>query len=251
MSEPAASKPARRRRRRGSINADDIVAGAFEVARRVSLDRLSMPTLAAHLDVGVTSIYWYFRKKDDLLDTMADAAVAAYADGMPAVNAGGTWQETLSGHFHAQRGLHREDRVLSDLLLMRASAYSPESLRRVAEIEEAVVGRLVDAGFTAEDARRAYRAASVYTRGMIIHDRMAGPDGPAPPGSPGGPVAAHPLAGMTDEDFDFGMRRLIGGLEALPREGSPEDAPARRGRAAPRPGAARAEHADRSRRATG
>lgn len=53
----------RRRRERGSINPDDIVSGAFELAEQVSIDNLSMPMLGKHLDVGVTSIYWYFRKR--------------------------------------------------------------------------------------------------------------------------------------------------------------------------------------------
>jgi AcrR family transcriptional regulator len=62
----------RRRRERGSITVDEILNGAFEVAAEVSVDHLSMPLLAKHLDVGVTSIYWYFRKRDDLLDAMTD-----------------------------------------------------------------------------------------------------------------------------------------------------------------------------------
>ena len=53
------------RRARGSISAEEIIAGAFDVAGRVSLSEFSMPMLAKHLGVGVTSIYWYFRKKDD------------------------------------------------------------------------------------------------------------------------------------------------------------------------------------------
>ena len=62
----------RKRRDRGSISADEILKGAFDVAAQVSIDNLSMPVLAKHLDVGVTSIYWYFRRKDDLLDAMTD-----------------------------------------------------------------------------------------------------------------------------------------------------------------------------------
>lgn len=53
----------RRRRERGSINVDKILNGAFEVAADVSVDHLSMPLLAKHLDIGVTSIYWYFRRR--------------------------------------------------------------------------------------------------------------------------------------------------------------------------------------------
>ena len=65
----------RKRRDRGSISADEILKGAFDVAAQVSIDKLSMPVLAKHLDVGVTSIYWYFRRKDDLLDAMTDLAL--------------------------------------------------------------------------------------------------------------------------------------------------------------------------------
>ena len=65
----------RQRRERGSINPDDIIKGAFELAEEVGIDNLSMPLLGKHLGVGVTSIYWYFRKKDDLLNAMTDRAL--------------------------------------------------------------------------------------------------------------------------------------------------------------------------------
>jgi hypothetical protein len=44
-----------RPRERGSISVDEILNGAFEVAAEVSIDNLSMPLLARHLDVGVTT----------------------------------------------------------------------------------------------------------------------------------------------------------------------------------------------------
>ena len=46
----------RQRRERGSINPEDIISGAFELAEQVSIDNLSMPLLGKHLGVGVTSI---------------------------------------------------------------------------------------------------------------------------------------------------------------------------------------------------
>ena len=71
----------RQRRERGSISVDEILNGALEVAAEVSIDNLSMPLLARHLDVGVTSIYWYFRKKDELLDAMTDSVGAIRVHG--------------------------------------------------------------------------------------------------------------------------------------------------------------------------
>ncbi|NED60037.1 helix-turn-helix transcriptional regulator, partial [Streptomyces sp. SID10244] len=57
--------PKRERRERGSIDPEEIIKGAFELAEEIGVDNLSMPLLGKHLGVGVTSIYWYFRKKDD------------------------------------------------------------------------------------------------------------------------------------------------------------------------------------------
>lgn len=227
----AAPKATRRRRQRGSINAADIVAGAFEVARRVSLDQLSMPALAEHLDVGVTSIYWYFRKKEDLLNAMTDVAVDAYVRDVPPLASGLPWQDMLYQHFESTRALHSKDEILSDLILIRTSTYSRDAARRVFEAEEDIIGRLVDAGFTLENAFRVYNAASVYTRGMIIHDRILRlSNTPTLDGRQRrmtdwssmplleSLIDRYPLAGTTDEDFAFGMQRLINGFEALLHE---------------------------------
>ena len=73
----------RQRRERGSINPDDIINGAFELAEEVGIDNLSMPLRGKHLGVGVTSIYWYFRKKDDLLNAMTDRALRQYVFSTP------------------------------------------------------------------------------------------------------------------------------------------------------------------------
>jgi AcrR family transcriptional regulator len=243
----ADTKPVRQRRQRGSINADDIVAGAFEVARRGSLDQLSMPSLAEHLDVGVTSIYWYFRKKHDLLNRMTDVAVDRYVQKLPQVRDDTTWQEVLLEHFHSQRSTHLEDQLLSDLLFIRTSNYSRDAVRRVFEAAEAVVARMVDAGFTPDDALLAYNAASVYTRGIIIHDRILRlSDTPTLDGRQRNMtdwatmpvleslVDRHPFAGTTDEDFEFGLASLIHGFEVKLAETTAE--PSRTGSARSRAG---------------
>jgi AcrR family transcriptional regulator len=227
----AAPKAIRRRRQRGSINAEEIIAGAFEVARRESLDQLSMPTLAEHLGVGVTSIYWYFRKKDDLLNAMTDVAVDTFFREMPTLPDDKPWPEVLYNYFRDARNVHRNDQVLSDLLLIRTSTYTRYATRRVFEAEEAVISRLVDAGFTTENALMVFNAASIYTRGMTIHDRILRLSNAPTLDERQRRIAdwstmpllesqidRHPLAGTTDEDFAFGMARLISGFEALLRE---------------------------------
>jgi AcrR family transcriptional regulator len=227
----AAPKAIRQRRQRGSINAEEIIAGAFEVARRESLDQLSMPALAEHLGVGVTSIYWYFRKKDDLLNAMTDVAVDTYIREMPPLPDDLPWQEVLYNHFGNSRDVHRNDQILSDLLFIRTSTYTRYATQRVFEVEEAIIARLVDAGFTPENALMVFNAASIYMRGMIIHDRILRLSNTPTLDDRqrrmidwstmpllDSLIDRHPLAGTTDEDFAFGMARLISGFEALLRE---------------------------------
>jgi AcrR family transcriptional regulator len=160
----------RQRRERGSINPDDIIAGAFELAEQVSIDNLSMPLLGKHLGVGVTSIYWYFRKKDDLLNAMTDRALRKYVFATPYVEAS-DWRESLRNHARSMRKTFMGNPILCDLILIR-SALSPRAARLgVQEVEKAVAG-LVEAGLSAQDAFATYSAVSVHVRGSVVLHRL-------------------------------------------------------------------------------
>jgi AcrR family transcriptional regulator len=160
----------RQRRERGSINPDDIISGAFELAEQVSIDNLSMPLLGKHLGVGVTSIYWYFRKKDDLLNAMTDRALSKYVFATPYVEAV-DWRETLRNHARSMRKTFMGNPILCDLILIR-SALSPRAAKLgVQEIEKAIAG-LVEAGLSPEEAFDTYSAVSVHVRGSVVLHRL-------------------------------------------------------------------------------
>src|SRR5689334_16629448 len=171
----------RQRRERGSINPDDIIKGAFELAEDVGIDNLSMPLLGKHLGVGVTSIYWYFRKKDDLLNAMTDRALRQYVFETPYVEAK-DWRQTLRNHARSMRKTFLGSPILCDLILIR-SALSPRAARiGVQEVERAIAS-LVEAGLSAEDAFDTYSAMSVHVRGSVVLQRLrdknrAADDGP-------------------------------------------------------------------------
>jgi AcrR family transcriptional regulator len=171
---PAMAKQAtaekRQRRERGSINPEDIISGAFDLAEQVSIDNLSMPMLGKHLGVGVTSIYWYFRKKDDLLNAMTDRALRKYVFATPYVEAK-DWRETLRNHARSMRETFMGNPILCDLILIR-SALSPRAARLgVQEIEKAIAG-LVEAGLSREEAFDTYSAMSVHVRGSVVLHRL-------------------------------------------------------------------------------
>lgn len=165
------ARPAtRRRRERGSISIEEIVTGAFEVAAEVSVDNLSMPQLAKHLDVGVTSIYWYFRRKDDLLDAMTNRALDEYDFTAPSIDAG-NWHESLAHHARMMRKTFRANPILCDLILIRGS-YGRAAVQGAIQKLEPPVAALVRAGLNSEDAFDTYSAIATHVRGTVIMERL-------------------------------------------------------------------------------
>ena len=160
----------RQRRERGSLNPEDIIAGAFELAEQVTIDGLSMPLLSKHLDVGVTSIYWYFRKKDDLLNAMTDRALSQYAFAAPFVEAD-DWRETLRNHARTMRETFLGNPILCDLILIR-SALSRDAARLGAQGIERAIASLVNAGFSVDDAFDLYSATNLHVRGSVVLQRL-------------------------------------------------------------------------------
>jgi len=158
------------RRKRGSINPEDIVNGAFELADRVGLDNLSMPALGRHVGVGVTSIYWHFAKKDDLLDVMADRALSKYALNAPFGDAA-QWRESLRSHSQKMRKTFRSNAILTDLVLIRG-ALSSEAKQLGLEHVEQAVAMLMRAGLSYEDAFDTYSAITVLVRSSVVLERL-------------------------------------------------------------------------------
>jgi AcrR family transcriptional regulator len=214
----------RQRRERGSINPDDIIKGAFELAEEVGIDNLSMPLLGKHLGVGVTSIYWYFRKKDDLLNAMTDRALRQYVFATPYVEAK-DWRETLRNHARVMRKAFMGNPILCDLILIR-SALSPRAAKLgVQEVEKAIAS-LVEAGLSPEDAFDTYSAVSVHVRGSVVLRRLREKNQTADEGPsdledsmPIDPATAPLLAQMTakghhigaadDKNFEFGLECIL------------------------------------------
>jgi AcrR family transcriptional regulator len=160
----------RRRRERGSISVEEILNGAFAVAAEVSIENLSMPQLARHLDVGVTSIYWYFRKKDELLDAMTNRALQSYEFTVPCIDAS-NWRASLRNHARTMRRRFLDDPILCDLVLIRGH-YGVSALHGALREIEHPVAALVEAGLTPEQAVETYGAISVHTRGSVVLERL-------------------------------------------------------------------------------
>jgi AcrR family transcriptional regulator len=182
------------------------------------------------MGVQPTAIHWHFARRQDLVDALLDVAVRRFNERLPAME-GGVWQEVLRTHWEAYRSVLRSDAGLCQLIvgewvaMARAQAALDASYLRI----DAQIRVLLEAGFTAEDAARAFHLLSTYTRGCLQNElSYLGHGGPADhldlsvrdlhtsldvPSLRA--VAAHwTYTFATDADFAEGLRAIIRGLEA-------------------------------------
>ena len=160
----------RRRRERGSISVDEILNGAFEVAAEVSIGNLSMPLLARAPGYRQsTSIYWYFRKKDELLDAMTDRALDAIQVHRARSIDASNWRESLRNHAHRRCAGSFSTTRCCATSSSSAGITASRAARRPARRSNNPSAALVEAGLTSEQAVETYGAISVHTRGSVVH----------------------------------------------------------------------------------
>jgi AcrR family transcriptional regulator len=235
MTHAAAERPGaiptgrgRRRKARGSMSSQAILDGAREVVERDGLQRLSMPTLARHLDCGVTSIYWYFHSKDELLAALTEQVMRDLHRQLPPAG-DGPWSAELIAYFTAYRDLmesltaYREVVLYAPAFVLRA-ALTPAQLRRL----DTGVGLLRRAGLPLQDAASVYNVCLNYTRSFVAfeHGTLA-----AAADLPGASRSARaealsaadyptlsllpdiePLLGLDESGFRLGLELLVEGI---------------------------------------
>jgi AcrR family transcriptional regulator len=225
MARPAQPVQTRKRRARGSITPEEVLRGALEICAAESVEALTMPHLAQYLDVGATSIYWYFRSKDDLLDALTTEAFKRLYAQMPPLE-GKTWDDALRAYFLAFRSIMRADRPMRDLAIMRGDRYSDETTKLIFTTIDNVLQLMVNAGFSPDSATRAYFTLSVYTRGVLLVETQLKSTGslgisPSRAGfAEGLPVLsqrAEPESWsmVSDDDYEFGLTNIIQGFRDL------------------------------------
>ena len=185
-----------------------------------------MRVLADRLEVGTMTLYGYFASKDELLEAM----VASATEDAPAITVGdGTWKEQLANLMRGVRATLAEHPTGVQLRLRRP-LLSPAALR----VTEAAMRIMDEAGFSREQAARAYRTMFVYTFGFASFNPSAAdaeakrrartalaalPEAEYPSLVAAQEEAVDAMGG--DEQFEFGLSLLLDGLEAGPRRKYP------------------------------
>ena len=201
------ANPARTRRPRGSIKAPDIVAGALDFFRHTPVEQWSIPQLANHLDVGVTSVYWYFRTKRELVQAMTDVALASFYESMPPLR-GTHWEDLLRNFFVDFHQLLAGDHLTCDLIVRQICAPGDDAAQGSWPRAEELFAALAADGVPPTRGQHAFFTLSVYTQGFLLVERtgrsaaLSAPTRTAPAGEFG---------------FESGLTSIIRGLRPLMR----------------------------------
>lgn len=222
---------------REPLSLGQIVETALKLIDAEGLDALSMRRLGQELGAGATSIYWYVRDKDQLLDLVLDEIVAEidFDKDDPAL----PWRERVAILATEFRAAVRRHRNVASVFGARL-ALGPNTLHGV----ERLLALLREAGFEGTKLTLAFSAVLNFSLGTAIMEAR-GITGPEVEGKSDEEVqklfvdmlASLPAdeypnmrrlisdsdydAISEDNQFEYGLQRLLDGIEEdLARERS-------------------------------
>jgi AcrR family transcriptional regulator len=219
------------------LGTDQIVQAAIELADEHGLGAVSMRRVADQLGVGTMSLYTYVPGKSELLDAMLDVVVA---EAVPADDVPGGWRERLAFIARENLALLRRHPWILEIdtgrppLGPNVLAKYEHELRAIegiglTDVEMDAVVTLVlshaaGAARATADARRAEEHTGItcgqwWSETEPVLQRYLEPgDYPLASRVGGSVVAAGDRENAPDHAFDFGLERLLDGVEALLRE---------------------------------
>jgi TetR/AcrR family transcriptional regulator, tetracycline repressor protein len=198
------------------LDRDLVVTTALELLNDVGLDHFTTRKLAERLGVKQPALYWHFRNKRELLDEMASRML--HEDASPSVMTADTWMESL-----------RDDmrRFRAGLLRYRDGARVHAGTRPDASVHESLDVRaraMCDAGFTPDDAIRAFKTLSNYVVGAVMEEQAAiyaerdTIENTFSAGRDTHPTLTSAMALLVQETeagfFEFGLDTMLAGLAA-------------------------------------
>ncbi|MGO9511580.1 MAG: TetR/AcrR family transcriptional regulator [Mycobacterium sp.] len=201
---------------------DRILAAALEIVDERGADALSMRSLAQHLGSGTATLYRHFASRSELAAMVVDRMLGDLHLDTPATGAGRgalPWQEAcISFAQDMFDALARHGNVAP--LLIGLVPMGPNALA----LRERILSVLLDVGFPPATAALTYASLSRYVLGFAI--QLTGSEAEQadvsarfhemdPSQYPATVAASDHLPVPLAEEFAFGLRRIVAGLEAL------------------------------------
>jgi TetR/AcrR family transcriptional regulator, tetracycline repressor protein len=210
----------RRLRRSAVLSTGRIIDEALLIVEREGAGALTMRRVADALGVTQSSLYGHVANRQELMVLLADEVLRLAVASPPSEL---NWQESLMWSSSRLR-----DQLLARpnlLPLLRGSQGFGPNARRVREDALRV---LLDAGFSPENAIKAYAAVATFVFGSLLRSTGANPgepDGVASrealfrSGTDGGSLVAEHAAALArvsnDDIFEAGLGAIIAGLSTL------------------------------------
>ena len=148
--------PAGMRRVFGELDRAQVVRALHNLARRVGVQRVTMPELAAELGVAVPSVYYHVPGKQAALDLLAESLLAAIP--LPGT---GPWDVRLIELYCAAREVILRVPGVAGMLPTRTSG---ESARRLDRLSRSL---LAEAGLAKAPAAAAHTVLYTYVLGSV------------------------------------------------------------------------------------
>jgi AcrR family transcriptional regulator len=144
---------------RTRLSRDRVLRSAIELADAGGIDSLSIRKLAQALGLKPMSLYHYVSGKDEILNGILELVVGEFE----LAGESGDWQQAIrASAISAHRVLLRHPWACA--LMMSAGGVSASRLRYM----EALLGRLREAGFSAETTDHAYHALDSHIIGFTL-----------------------------------------------------------------------------------
>jgi AcrR family transcriptional regulator len=141
------------------LSRDRVLRVAVQIADKNGIESLTMRNLAQRLGVEAMTLYHYVANKDDILKDIVDLVVSE----IDVPSEGGDWRAALrKSAISAHHVLLRHPWACS--LMMSPARIGPARLRYM----ESLLGRLREAGFSAEMTHHAYHALDSHILGFTM-----------------------------------------------------------------------------------
>jgi AcrR family transcriptional regulator len=145
------------------LTREQIVAEALRLLDAEGVDALSMRKLAAGLGVGAASLYWHVANRDELIELVIDEIYGELE--LPDGGSDG-WRQAARGLAHSIRATTLRHPWVVSLLdsLVGATFFGPN----LAQATERMLAVFEDAGFERGEAERALNTMNSYVFGVAI-----------------------------------------------------------------------------------
>jgi AcrR family transcriptional regulator len=212
--------PPGRSRGRPALPLDRILAAALGLVDERGADALSMRSLAQRLGSGTATLYRHFANRSELVAMMVDRMLGEAGLDADALTALPWEQACISFAQHMFDALGRHGNVAS--LLIGHVPMGPNALAQ----RELILSLLLDNGFPPVAAAHAYATLSRYVLGFAIqqsgstaaeHDaELAAAFHELDPSRyPATVAVADDLPVPLEEEFAYGLRLIVAGLDRL------------------------------------